>query len=161
MGLIGGILQTVYHGAFCYLMSPVAFLQNPARWLRAVSRYRADTSGGPNFAYDLCVPPVTPDECAGRDLSRWSVAAVGAEPVSAATLARPAETAETFQARRADTGEGPFLRTGDAIGPRRAAAGRRRSIGRRHWRGAARGGDAESKVSVQGPTVRACARRAP
>src|SRR6476660_1714418 len=55
MGLIGNVLQPLYLGARCILMSPVAFLQRPFRWLSVISRYRATTSGGPNFAYDLCV----------------------------------------------------------------------------------------------------------
>src|SRR5262249_24256570 len=55
MGLIGNVLQPMYIGAECVLMSPTAFLQKPIRWLRAISRYKAATSGGPNFAYDLCV----------------------------------------------------------------------------------------------------------
>ncbi len=91
MGLVGGILQTVYRGASLVMLSPVALLQDPLHWLRAVSRYRADTSGGPNFAYDLCVTRSTPEERAALDLSNWSVAAVGAEPVSPQTLDRFAE----------------------------------------------------------------------
>jgi len=53
MGLIGGVLHPLYLGAYCVLMSPMTFLQNPFRWLEAISRFRATTSGGPNFAYDL------------------------------------------------------------------------------------------------------------
>jgi acyl-CoA synthetase (AMP-forming)/AMP-acid ligase II len=88
MGLIGGLLQTVYHGGWCRLMSPVALLQDPFRWLAAMSRYRADTSGGPNFAYDFCVQRVTPEQISTLDLSNWSVAAIGSEPVSAETMDR-------------------------------------------------------------------------
>ena len=55
MGLIGGILQPLYIGLWNVLMSPVAFLQKPLRWLQAISRYKVAISGGPNFAYDLCV----------------------------------------------------------------------------------------------------------
>jgi acyl-CoA synthetase (AMP-forming)/AMP-acid ligase II len=86
LGLIGGVLQTVYLGAALVLMSPLAFLQNPFNWLKAVSRYRADTSGGPNFAYDVCVQRSTPEERAALDLSNWSVAAIGSEPVSPRTM---------------------------------------------------------------------------
>ncbi|HYH46802.1 MAG TPA: fatty acyl-AMP ligase, partial [Thermoanaerobaculia bacterium] len=92
MGLIGNVLQPLYVGARCVLMSPLAFLQQPARWLRAVSRYRATTSGGPNFAYDLCVRKVQPGLVEELDLSSWRLAFNGAEPVRAATLARFAET---------------------------------------------------------------------
>jgi acyl-CoA synthetase (AMP-forming)/AMP-acid ligase II len=201
MGLIGNVLQPIWCGGSCVLMSPLAFLQRPARWLEAVSRFRATTSGGPDFAYALCVRKVLPAECVGLDLSSWRVAFNGAEPVRAATLdafaaafapagfrrrafypcyglaeatlfvsggdpdappvlhnslvgcgrawpgerlaivdpetgklvpageeaevwvagpsvadgywGRPEETAHTFGARLAETGEGPFLRTGD------------------------------------------------
>src|SRR5439155_10247669 len=68
MGLIGGVLQGVFHGAPAVLMSPLGLLQRPFRWLQAISRYRADTSGGPNFAYDLCAQRVTPEQKATLDL---------------------------------------------------------------------------------------------
>jgi acyl-CoA synthetase (AMP-forming)/AMP-acid ligase II len=88
MGLIGNVLQPLYLGTSCYLMSPMAFLQKPWRWLQAISRYGATTSGGPNFAYDLCVNKVTPEQIASLDLSSWEVAFNGAEPIRAETLAR-------------------------------------------------------------------------
>jgi acyl-CoA synthetase (AMP-forming)/AMP-acid ligase II len=88
LGLIGGVLPAVYHGAPAVLMSPLSMLQKPFRWLQAISRYRADTSGGPNFAYDLCGQRVTPEQKATLDLSTWSVAAIGSEPVSAHTIER-------------------------------------------------------------------------
>jgi 7-keto-8-aminopelargonate synthetase-like enzyme/acyl-CoA synthetase (AMP-forming)/AMP-acid ligase II/acyl carrier protein len=91
MGLIGGILQPLYVGRPNVLMSPMAFLQRPVRWLRAVSRYGATTSGGPNFAYDLCVRKVAQEELADLDLSRWRVAFNGAEPIRAETLEAFAE----------------------------------------------------------------------
>ena len=86
MGLIGGVLQPLYVGARCILMSPVSFLQKPLRWLQAISRYRATTSGGPNFAYDMCVQKIDPAHRAELDLSNWSVAFNGSEPVRAETL---------------------------------------------------------------------------
>ena len=88
MGLIGGILQPLYVGFPVLLFSPVTFLLRPARWLRAVSAFRATTSGGPNFAYDICVRRVTEAEKDGLDLSSWDVAFTGAEPVRSATLER-------------------------------------------------------------------------
>jgi acyl-CoA synthetase (AMP-forming)/AMP-acid ligase II len=90
-GLIAGVLQAVFHGASAVLMSPLSMLQRPFRWLRAIARYRADTSGGPNLGYDLCVQRVTPEEKATLDLSNWSVAGIGSEPVSAHTLERFSE----------------------------------------------------------------------
>src|SRR5215471_1256444 len=64
MGLIGTTLQPLFAGYPFVLMSPVDFLQRPVRWLNAISQYRATTSGGPNFAYDLCVRKVTPEQLA-------------------------------------------------------------------------------------------------
>ncbi len=92
MGLIGNVLQPLHAGGRCVLMSPVAFLQRPLRWLEAISRYRGTTSGGPNFAYELCVRKATPEALAGLDLTSWRVAFNGAEPVRAETLERFAAT---------------------------------------------------------------------
>ncbi len=88
MGLIGNVLQPLYLGIPSILMSPVDFLQKPLRWLEAISHYQATTSGGPNFAYDLCVRKITPEQRASLDLSSWEVAFNGAEPVRAETLER-------------------------------------------------------------------------
>jgi amino acid adenylation domain-containing protein/FkbM family methyltransferase len=100
MGLIGNVLQPLYLGARCILMSPLAFLQQPLRWLRAISDYRATTSGGPNFAYDLCTQKISVAERDALDLSSWSVAFNGAEPVRAETLQRFAEFFEPCGFRR-------------------------------------------------------------
>jgi amino acid adenylation domain-containing protein len=88
MGLIGNVLQPLWAGGTCVLMSPVAFLQKPSRWLEAIHRYRGTTSGGPNFAYELCVRRIAEEQRAGLDLSSWRVAYNGAEPVRAETLER-------------------------------------------------------------------------
>ncbi|WP_026736179.1 non-ribosomal peptide synthetase [Fischerella sp. PCC 9605] len=92
MGLIGGILQPIYGGFPVTLMSPVDFLQKPFQWLEAISRYQATTSGGPNFAYDLCVRKITPEQRETLDLTSWEVAFNGAEPIRAETLTKFAET---------------------------------------------------------------------
>lgn len=86
MGLIGGILQPLFVGAPIILMSPLAFLQKPFRWLQAISHFKVTTSGGPNFAYDLCIRKITPEQRETLDLSTWEVAFTGAEPVRAETL---------------------------------------------------------------------------
>jgi acyl-CoA synthetase (AMP-forming)/AMP-acid ligase II/alkylation response protein AidB-like acyl-CoA dehydrogenase/acyl carrier protein len=91
MGLIGNILQPMYLGIPCVLMSPVAFLQQPIRWLKAIANYRATTSGGPNFAYDLCLRKITEEQKTTLDLSHWQVAFNGAQPVQAETLDKFAE----------------------------------------------------------------------
>jgi acyl-CoA synthetase (AMP-forming)/AMP-acid ligase II len=94
MGLIGGILEPMYIGGSSTLMSPVSFLQRPVRWLEALSRYKGTTSGAPNFAYDLCVDKVTPEQMEGLDLSSWTLAFCGAEPIRHETLDRFARTFE-------------------------------------------------------------------
>ncbi len=87
MGLIGGVLQPVFAGFPCVLMSPLAFIRRPLGWLRAISDHGATTSGGPDFAYALCARRARPQDLAGLDLSSWEVAFIGAEPVRADTLA--------------------------------------------------------------------------
>jgi len=91
MGLVGGLLQPLYLGISCYVMTPLQFLARPQRWLQAISRYRATTSGAPNFAYDYCVDRITPEQREGLNLRSWRVAFNGAEPVSARTLRRFAQ----------------------------------------------------------------------
>lgn len=90
MGLIGGILEPLYAELTTTQMSPQAFLQSPMRWLRAISRYgeRPVISGGPNFAYDLCVQWVSESALASLSLGNWKIAFSGAEPVRAATVDR-------------------------------------------------------------------------
>lgn len=92
MGLILNALQSFYVGAPCVLLSPVAFIQRPLVWLRAISDYRAEVACGPNFAFDLCVERYRPEQMAGIDLAGWKVALNGAEPVRADTIRRFSET---------------------------------------------------------------------
>ena len=101
MGLIGGVLMPIYGNGHNTLMSPLAFLQKPLRWLQALSRTGATVSGGPNFAFDLCVERITPNEAAALDLSHWQVAFNGAEPVHAQTLSRFAKAFAPSGFRRA------------------------------------------------------------
>ncbi len=91
MGLTNGIIQPLLNGRECYLMPPQSFLQRPIRWLQAISRYGASISGGPNFAYELCVRRIAAEHRESLDLSGWRVAYTGAEPVRAETLQRFAE----------------------------------------------------------------------
>ena len=86
MGLIGGILVPVFLGAHSVLMAPAHFMQKPLRWLQAISRYNATTSGGPNFGFRLCAGNIKEKEAAGLDLSSWRTAFVGAEPIRTHTL---------------------------------------------------------------------------
>lgn len=86
MGLIGSILQALYTGYPVTLMSHLMFLQRPIRWLKAITRFQATTSGGPNFAYDLCVRRIKPAEREQLNLSSWEVAVNGAEAIHHKTL---------------------------------------------------------------------------
>ncbi|SFQ71862.1 amino acid adenylation domain-containing protein [Variovorax sp. OK605] len=85
MGLIGGLMQPLYSGIPLVLASPRYFLESPVRWLELISRHRATLSGGPDFAYRLCLDRVKGARLAGLDLSTWRVAYTGAEPVRADT----------------------------------------------------------------------------
>jgi 1-acyl-sn-glycerol-3-phosphate acyltransferase len=88
MGLIGAWLMPLYFGLPVVVMSPLAFLTRPARWLRAFHRYRGTVGAAPNFAYELAAAKVTDEEMQGLDLSSWRAALNGAEPVLSATLDR-------------------------------------------------------------------------
>jgi acyl-CoA synthetase (AMP-forming)/AMP-acid ligase II len=88
MGLIGSILQPVHTGFVSVLMAPTTFLLRPLRWLECISAVKATSSGGPNFAFDLCVSKVTEAQKATLDLSSWKVAYCGAEPIRHDTLGR-------------------------------------------------------------------------
>lgn len=92
MGLIGGILQPLYGDFPVVLMSPLMFVQNPLRWLQSISNYGGTTSGGPNFAYDLCVRKVKEQQLETLDLRSWNVAFNGAEPIAADVLEKFAKT---------------------------------------------------------------------
>jgi amino acid adenylation domain-containing protein len=91
MGLIGGILQPLYGQFPVVLMSPLDFLKEPYRWLKAISVHRATITGGPDFAYNLCLRKITAAQRQALDLSSLQVAFNGAEPIRADTLARFSE----------------------------------------------------------------------
>ncbi|KFF46632.1 peptide synthase [Pseudomonas sp. BRG-100] len=91
MGLIGGLLQPIFSGVPCVLMSPAYFLARPLRWLEAISEYSGTISGGPDFAYRLCSERVSESALERLDLSRWRVAYSGSEPIRLDTLERFAE----------------------------------------------------------------------
>ncbi len=96
LGLFFGILHPMVRGVPAILMSPTAFLQRPVRWLKAISRYGGSVTGGPNFAFDLCVSKSTPAERRGLDLSGLTLALNGAEPIRPETLERFSRTFEPY-----------------------------------------------------------------
>jgi len=88
MGLIGMWLGALYFGVPVTLMSPLAFLSRPSRWLWSIHTHRATISAAPNFAFDLCARKIADEELAGLDLSSWRVAVNGSEAVSPETIER-------------------------------------------------------------------------
>lgn len=86
MGLIGAWFGSLYHGCPLVLLSPLAFLARPVRWLQALSDFGGTLTAAPNFAYDLCARKLADTDLAGLDLSAVRVMFNGAEPVSADTL---------------------------------------------------------------------------
>ncbi|MBW4511497.1 MAG: fatty acyl-AMP ligase [Scytonematopsis contorta HA4267-MV1] len=92
LGLIYGVLLPLRFGFPCYLMPPTTFLQQPRRWLEAISRYRGTHSAAPNFAFNLCIRKISEAQKADLDLSSWKVALNGAEPISPEVFVRFIET---------------------------------------------------------------------
>ncbi len=97
MGLIGAWLTLLHFGMPLAVMSPIAFLTRPERWLWAFHKHRGTIAAAPNFAYELCVRKIADKDIEGIDLSSWRVAMNGAEPVNP-------ETMERFSARFARYG---------------------------------------------------------
>ena len=87
-GLVQSLIQPLFTGFPCYLIPPAVMVQRPLRWLRAVARYRATHSGGPNFAYEIAARRARPEDCEGLDLSSWEVAYNAAKPIRPETLRR-------------------------------------------------------------------------
>ncbi len=86
MGLIGAWFGSLYHAIRLVIMPPLSFLAKPQRWLWALHRYRGTLSAAPNFAFELCLKQIRDEDIEGVDLSRWRVAANGAEAISAQTI---------------------------------------------------------------------------
>lgn len=97
MGLVGHVLQPIYGGALSVLLSPLSFLQRPLRWLQAISDWKATTSGGPTYGFELCSRMVNRQQAQNLDLSTWKVAYCGSERVGGDVLTR-------FAARFQDCG---------------------------------------------------------
>ncbi len=100
MGLIGAWFVPLFTGIPLVVMSPLAFLSRPERWLRAIQRHRGTISPAPNFAYELCVRKIPEKDLQGLDLSSWRAASNGAEPVRSETLERFATRFAPYGFRR-------------------------------------------------------------
>ncbi|MGP9812864.1 AMP-binding protein [Rhodopseudomonas sp. NSM] len=81
LGLIYGLLQTLFSGCPVVQMAPNSFLQRPASWLEAISRFRGTHTAAPSFAYDLCARRIPPERREGLDLSSLVMAMNAAEPI--------------------------------------------------------------------------------
>jgi acyl-CoA synthetase (AMP-forming)/AMP-acid ligase II len=88
MGLFLGPMVSLYTGFPIGISDPLQLVKHPDRWLRQIAERRATFSGGPNFCYDLCVAAVNPADLDGVDLSSWTRALNGAEPVRSSTVQR-------------------------------------------------------------------------
>lgn len=86
MGLVGNILHAIYAGCTAVLITPLHFLRAPDTWLKYISKYKATHSGGPNFAYDLCVSKIDSTIIPSLNLAGWKIAFNGAEPVRYTTI---------------------------------------------------------------------------
>lgn len=86
MGLVGGVLQSMFTGCMTSFLSPSEFVQYPERWLNTIAEHRITISGGPNFMYELAARSVRDEDIAGIDLSHWTVAFCGAEPIRSSTV---------------------------------------------------------------------------
>ena len=91
MGLIGSWLFSVYFGAPITILSPLAFLSRPERWLWALHDSRGTLCPAPNFAFELCARKIPDEALEGLDLSAWRVAINAGEAVLPETLTRFAE----------------------------------------------------------------------
>ncbi|MGN7610529.1 SDR family NAD(P)-dependent oxidoreductase [Magnetococcales bacterium HHB-1] len=96
-GLVDGLLQTLYTGIPCYILSPITFLKRPLRWLEAIDRYQGTHTQAPNFAYEHCVNKITPEKRKQLNLSTLKVASNAAEPVRKETGERFIEAFKVSQ----------------------------------------------------------------
>ncbi|WP_455201832.1 AMP-binding protein [Kaarinaea lacus] len=100
MGLIGAWLGSLYYGARLVVMSPIAFLTKPQRWLWAIHRHGGTLAASPNFGYEFCVRRIASDDIEKLDLSSWRCAFNGAEPVSPDTVRRFCDRFANYGFRR-------------------------------------------------------------
>src|SRR5205814_79939 len=99
-GLLGAGLAPLLFRSHLVLLPPLAIMEKPLRWLKAISRYQGTVSGGPNFIYQYCVDRISPVEREGLDLSSWQNASSGGEPIRMSTLEQFAQAYEPYGFRR-------------------------------------------------------------
>lgn len=99
MGLVLGVCAPILGGYSAALMSPVSFLERPARWVRALAENTGAFSAAPNFAFDLAARKTKDADLAGLDLGGVAGIINGAERVEPATLERFADRFAHFNFR--------------------------------------------------------------
>ncbi|CAM4361382.1 fatty acyl-AMP ligase, partial [Deinococcus marmoris] len=100
MGLLGSVLQPMYMEIQAVVLPTSKVIERPVRWLQAMSRFRACSSGAPNFAFQMCVDRIEPQDRQGLDLSGWKIAVLSTEAIRTETLDQFAETYAPFGFRR-------------------------------------------------------------
>ncbi len=95
-GLVEGLIVPLFNGTPSFVMSPLAFIKRPIRWLQTISRYQVTHSQGPNFAYDQCLDRIAPEQRSTLDLSSWCAAGNAAEPINYKTLERFVEVFQPY-----------------------------------------------------------------
>jgi acyl-CoA synthetase (AMP-forming)/AMP-acid ligase II/acyl carrier protein len=88
LGLIFGILETIFSGSFTVLIPPFIFISTPFSLLSAITRYGATVSGQPDFAFNHCVDKIDPEQRKTLNLSTLRIMYSGAEPVRKSTFDR-------------------------------------------------------------------------
>ena len=78
MGLIGNLLGAAARSIDLVLTTPFNFLRRPRRWLDVMERHNVSITAGPNVSYRHLLER---GDIPGRDLGKWRVAIIGAEPV--------------------------------------------------------------------------------
>lgn len=86
LGIIGMIINALYNGYHCVFLSPLSFLQSPITWLKAITKYKGNITAAPNFAFDLCVRKIKPEQIDTLDLTSFTHALCGSEPIKMSSV---------------------------------------------------------------------------
>lgn len=100
MGLLGSVLQPMYMEIQAVVLPTSKVIERPVRWLQAMTRFRAGSSGAPNFAFQMCVDRIEPHDRQGLDLSAWKIALLSTEAIRSETLDGFAQTYAPLGFRR-------------------------------------------------------------
>jgi fatty acid CoA ligase FadD28 len=99
MGLMLGICAPILAGLRSVLISPVAFLTRPARWMQLVAGSSHAFTAAPNFAFELALRRISDEDMAGRDLGDVLAIVSGSERIQPDTVRRFTERFARFNLR--------------------------------------------------------------